>query len=87
MVHLLKVLSDIVPKPSTTFSCPNMSKTQSQTQPHQNLLSGGTEFQKPKLLGHTDMDRSHRDGPANSLSPIAIILVSPRYAVGPTEFA
>ena len=31
--------------------------------------------------------RSHRDGLANSLLPIAIISVSPRYAIGPTEFA
>ena len=31
--------------------------------------------------------RSHRDGLANSLLPIAIFSVPPRYAIGPTEFA
>ena len=31
--------------------------------------------------------RSHRDGLANSLFPVAIISVSPRYAIGPIEFA
>ena len=31
--------------------------------------------------------RSHRDGLANSLLPIAIISVPPTYAIGPTEFA
>ena len=31
--------------------------------------------------------RSHRDGLANSLLPIAMILVLPSYAIGPTEFA
>ena len=31
--------------------------------------------------------RSHRDGLANSLLPIAIFSVPPRYAIGSTEFA
>ena len=31
--------------------------------------------------------RSHRDGLANSLLPIALFSVPPRYAIGPTEFA
>ena len=44
IVYFLKVLSDIAPKPSTTFSFPHMSKTQSQTQPHRFDLSGATEF-------------------------------------------
>ena len=34
MVYLFKVLSDIAPKPSATFSFPHMPKTQSQTQLH-----------------------------------------------------
>ena len=39
-----QVLSDSTPKPSTTLSIPNMSKTQSPTRPHRNFQSGLTEF-------------------------------------------
>ena len=41
---LLKRLSDMLQKPSTIFSYPHLSKTKSQTRPHQFDLSGATEF-------------------------------------------
>ena len=76
MVYLLKVLSDIAPKPSTTFSFPYMSKTQSQTRPHRFFLSGATEFRchshfhKPQAnRSHRLGSRSHRDGIVISLFP------------------
>ena len=47
--------------------------------PNQFSLTDGISV---SLMG----SRSHRDGLANSLLPIAIISVPPRYAVGPTEF-
>ena len=34
MACLLKMLSDMLQKPSTTFSYPHMSQTKSQTRPH-----------------------------------------------------
>ena len=44
MSFFLKVLSDMLQKPSTTSSHPHMSQTKSQTRPHQNFVSGATEF-------------------------------------------
>ena len=41
---LTQMLSDIDTNPSTTLSFPNLCKTQSQTRPHQNDLSGAIEF-------------------------------------------
>ena len=37
---LLKMLSDMLQKPSTTFSYPHMSQTKSQTRPHRFDPSG-----------------------------------------------
>ena len=42
MAYLLKMLSDMLQKPSTTFSYPHMSLTKIQTRPHRFDISGAT---------------------------------------------
>ena len=94
MSFLLKVLSDMLQKLSTTFSHPHMIQTKSQTRPHRNLLSGATEFSCHSHCHKTLVI---------SVSPIGIsisprwdcklsvslrnISVKPRWAIGPTENA
>ena len=62
MACLLKMLSDMRQKPSTTFSYPHMSQTKSQTRPHRFFLSGATDSKviatatNPKQIGLTDSD-------------------------------
>ena len=93
MVYLLKVLSDMLQSPQP-FS-------QFQICPKPKVKLGPANLTYPVPLSSLDMattrnlissvspmgSRSHRDGLANSLLPVAIISVSPRYAVGLTEFA
>ena len=62
MACLLKLLSDMLQKPLTTFSYPHMSQTKSQTQPHRFDLSGATELfdiaiaRNPNQFSLTDRD-------------------------------
>ena len=62
MACLLKMLSDMLQKPSTTFSYPHMSQTKSQTRPHQFDPSGTPSSfdiataRNPSLFGLTDRD-------------------------------
>src|SRR3989337_3181818 len=93
MVFLLKVLSDIAPKSSATSFI--------QIYPNPTFQLGPTEFsypEPPSSFGlshcqtltnwiHRYESRSHRDGLANSLLLVAIILVPPRIAIGTTEMA
>ena len=69
-----QVLSDSTPKPSTTFSIPNMSKTYIPTRPHRNFHIRShrvhLDLATAKTLTnriHRYGSRSHRDGLANSL--------------------
>ena len=78
MAYLLKMLSDMLQNPpllSHIHICP---KPKVKLGHCQKTLS----FQS-----HRQGSRSHRDGLANSLLSIAIILVPPRYAISPAEFA
>ena len=85
MSLLLQVLSDMLQKPSTTFSYPHMSQTKSQTRPHRFDLSGATEF-----IWHSHCRNPNQFGLTDGIS------VSPRWAckfsvtccnkIGPTEF-
>ena len=64
MACLLKMLSNMLQKPSTTFSYPHMSQTKSKTRPHRFDLSSAIEFidiattTNPSLFGLTDRDLS-----------------------------
>ena len=94
MACLLKMLSDMLQKSSTTFSYPHMSQTKSQTRPHRNFLSGAIG-----LIWHSHCHKTL----VFSVSPIEIsvslrwdcklyislrnISVQPRWAIGPTETA
>ena len=89
MACLLKVLRDMLqsPQPLSHFHiCPKPKVKLGPTDltypaPPSSLVI--TLINSVSPMG----SRSHRDGLVNSLLPIALISVSPRYEIGPTEFA
>ena len=94
MACLLKVLSDMLQKPSTTFSHPQIC-------PKPKFKLGPTEISYPAPPSSLDIATARNpnqfdltDGIsvsprwlANSLLPIALISVSPKHDISPTEFA
>ena len=92
MACLLKVLSDMLqsPQPLSHFQiCP---KPKVKLGPTDSFYLEPPSSVKPlpeTLISSVSPmgSRSHRDGLANSLLPVAIISVSPIHAIDPTEFA
>ena len=93
MACLLKVLSDMLQslQPlSYIYICPKpkvkLGPTKSSIRSHR--VSSDISTAKTLINSVSPMgSRSHRDGLANSLLPIAIISVTPKYAIGLTECA
>ena len=93
MIYLLKLLSDMLqsPQPLSHFHiCPKPKVKLSPTDLI--YLATPSSFdlataRNPNQFGLTGGISVSPDGLANSLLPIAIISVSPRCAIGPTEFA
>ena len=100
MACLLKVLSDMLQSPqllSHIHICPKPKVKLGPTESFYPVPPSSLDIataRNPNQVGLTDGisvspmgSRSHRDGLANSVLPVATISVSPRYAVGSTEFA
>ena len=93
MACLLKVLSDMLQSPqplSHIHICPKPKVKLGPTETFYPAPPSSVDIATAKTLINSVSpmgSRSHRDGLANSLLPVAIISVPPRYAVGPTEFA
>ena len=93
MACLLKMLSDMLQKHSTTFSHPHMSQTKSQTRPHRNFLSDAIEFSWHShchktlvfLVSPIGISVSQRWDCKLSIS-LRNISVQPKWEIGPTEF-
>src|SRR5215216_3428922 len=92
MACLLKVLGDMLqsPQPLSHFHiCPKPKVKLGPTDLIHPAPPSSLDIataRNPNQFSLTD-GISHRDGLANSLLPVVIISVSPRYAIGPTEFA
>ena len=90
---LLKVLSDMLQSPqplSHIHICPKPKVKLGPTGLIYPAPPSSLDIATAKTLINSVApmgSRSHRDGLAKSLLPIAIILVIPRFAIGATEFA
>ena len=93
MACLLKVLSDMLQshQPLSQFHiCPKPKVKLGPTDLIYPAPPSHLTYPLPETLINSVSpmgSRSHQDGLANSWLVVAIILVSPRYAIGPIEFA
>ena len=93
MILLLKCLVILLQNPQPLFLSKYVQNLNSNSAPpifptrsHRVHLHLAT-VKNLTIWFHRYGTRSHRDGPTNSLLPVAIILVSRKCAIDPTEFA